>query len=143
MNIETTIKKAIEGGYDFEKKEHDGLKPPLKFVKNEFRTHSTGALEVRAIYKDDSGKEYGSWVVFNDWIRRHKERTFIDPKFWESLGKAMGWGKCSKHIREERMARMLAGCDECMDADDWQNYWHNFIDHLIEGKSAEDYFKEL
>ena len=53
--------------------------------------------------------------------------TFIDPQFWQCLGKAIPFkGRPS---------------DE--DNRPWLREWHSFIDHLAEGKTIEDYFKQL
>lgn len=36
-----------------------------------------------------------------------------DPLFWQALGKSLGW------------------------EDEWKNYWHLFIDHISNDKSAD------
>lgn len=63
----------------------------------------------------------------------------LDPQFWQSLGKAMGWKHCRLHAFQ------------CIERPDyfpnckvsWTDYWHKFIDHLTEGKSIESYFEKL
>src|SRR5689334_13906234 len=55
--------------------------------------------------------------------------VFIDPAFWQALGKARGWEL------EDRAWR----CGE----DRYRHYWHRFIDHLAEGKDAESFFRDL
>ena len=66
-------------------------------------------------------------------------RIFIDPLFWQALGKARGWGIgqdfAVDHLTKE-YGNWIAGHS-------WGWYWHSFIDHLAEGKSAEDFFKDL
>lgn len=62
-------------------------------------------------------------------------KCFLDPLFWQALGKARGWdGKHTIKIRGEPLS-------------DWRKtpiyYWHRFIDHLIAGKNAESFFKDL
>lgn len=47
-----------------------------------------------------------------------------DPLFWQSLGKALGW-------------------EEKLQLNPWKRCWHNFIDHLIGGKGAEEFFNQL
>lgn len=49
----------------------------------------------------------------------------MNPLFWQSLGKAMGWYKGD------------------LGRDEWEKQWHYFIDHLAEGKDAESFFKDL
>jgi len=53
------------------------------------------------------------------------EIAFADPLFWQSLGKAMGWPS------------------NPMSWKGWKNQWHDFIDHLAEGKTAEEFFEKL
>lgn len=50
---------------------------------------------------------------------------WMSPSFWQSLGKAMGWEK--EYGGNTR----------------WRTNWHMFIDHLIEGKDPEEFFKKL
>jgi hypothetical protein len=96
-NAQDAIQQAIEAGFDFEHAEHDGLKPPLTFMRNEFKIYSEFTdgrfpqLMVSAIYKDSKGKEYASWVVLENLIRNRKNDFFIDPLLWRALGKARGW----------------------------------------------------
>jgi hypothetical protein len=132
MTIEEAIKKAIEGGYKFP----DLVEP--------YRWESLYGLP--AIYP-----------------------IFLDPKFWQSLGKAMGWAKeicfiCgSSEIRSgkepsspDNPGDYYENCKRCgaewMSRDEfedgnaiagWLYRWHKFVDHLAEGKTAEDYFKTL
>ena len=51
---------------------------------------------------------------------------FLDPSFWQALGKARGW--------VDSRSLVLEG---------WAYYWHDFIDHLASGGDAESFFKEL
>lgn len=52
------------------------------------------------------------------------DRAFLDPSFWQSLGKALGWDD------ESGLRR-------------WKYEWHDFISHLADGGTPETYFKEL
>lgn len=54
--------------------------------------------------------------------------TFLDPLFWKSLGKAMGW-------RQDE--------DQWGDRAEWVSQWHRLIDHLAEGGAAESFFESL
>jgi len=62
--------------------------------------------------------------------------VFSDPSFWQCLGKAMGW---------EIMYRPYkSGSTRNFDAiQGWLYQWHRFIDHLAEGGTAEEFFKEI
>jgi len=71
------------------------------------------------------------------------DHAFNDPSFWQSLGKAMGWGE---------FENVNAGwvednqCGECLSdikIPEWKHQWHRFINHLAEGKGAKSFFKDL
>lgn len=95
---------------------------------------------------------------------------FLDPLFWESLGKAMGWGGIGLNedtgkqewidaLRCPRCEEWLMGeeqlCSNECDWDgseidaahgnlyEWRYQWHRFVDHLADGKSGEDFFSKL
>lgn len=55
----------------------------------------------------------------------------MDKDFWQALGKAEGWDK--KMETKERSIYTNA----------WKDEWHNFIDHIAEGKSIDSFFNEL
>ncbi len=52
-------------------------------------------------------------------------KFFLDPLFWQALGKAMG----DDDFRSQ--------------PDIWKNRWHRFIDHLAGGKTTEEFFNNL
>jgi len=54
--------------------------------------------------------------------------VFLDPLFWQALGKARGWAK--KQPRQIQKG-------------EWKWQWHRFIDHLADGKDAESFFASL
>lgn len=60
---------------------------------------------------------------------------FLDPLFWQALGKAMGWEK----MLEDRKWGDKGEVPDPM----WLRKWHRFIDHLAEGKDAESFFEAL
>lgn len=74
-----------------------------------------------------------------------KYRVFLDPLFWQSLGKAMGWHECRFIQCDEWGATCTCGRNENQGEakSQWINEWHRFIDHLAEGKDAESYFREI
>lgn len=65
--------------------------------------------------------------IANDFIYKSNEIILLDPLFWQALGKSLGW----------KEAGWTKGQDE------WIWYWHDFIDHLAEGGTAEDFFTHL
>ncbi|HVB33734.1 MAG TPA: hypothetical protein VNJ52_05090 [Patescibacteria group bacterium] len=78
----------------------------------------------QAIKKAIEGGWKDKWDL--DPENRHGSDVFLDPSFWQSLGKALGWGENDTAHRNE-----------------WISRWHDFIDHLAEGKSAESFFETL
>jgi hypothetical protein len=85
-----------------------------------------------------------------------KEYLFLDPRFWQCLGKAMGWkehfeafDRCGIAYDFETMEELKdeeREQNECLNWERipyWKTYWHSFIDHLADGKTAENYFKQL
>ena len=83
--------------------------------------------------------------IMTDSAKENYRCMFIDPLFWQALGKSMGWtGKenCSEcgYIWEES-----CWCDReyTHSVARWRHYWHRLIDHLAEGKSAESFFEEI
>lgn len=63
---------------------------------------------------------------------------FLDPSFWQALGKARGWN----HQITFYNTFPLRG-DSKENNDPWRLYWHRFIDHLADGKDAELFFASL
>ena len=59
------------------------------------------------------------------------ESTLLDPLFWQALGKAEGWGKTMTSRSGVRMR------------DIYTVYWHDFVDHLAEGKDINSFFEDL
>lgn len=76
------------------------------------------------------------------WHIDHWREAVLDPKFFQSLGKSLGWEEKDKQsLRTYKMSggggNMLKGMYQ------WNKYWHRFIDHLAEGKDAEEFFASL
>ena len=82
-------------------------------------------------WTSETGKVVKVWAI---------EKILLDPQFWQCLfGEEIVNGDGQTH-------------DDWRRADDfgwkgempiWKFKQHQFIDHLAEGKSAEDYFKSL
>lgn len=108
--MKEVINKAIEGGWK-PFKSFD-LLPTDKLEQIDFET--------MICWRD--GKGHGS-IHFN--------RVLLDPLFWQSLGKALGWqDEPYEYTNEHNIPA-------------WHAKWLMFIDHLAEGKDAESYFNEL
>lgn len=59
----------------------------------------------------------------------------LDKEFWVSLGRAMGWNGDGPFGSTFEI--LVNGKPK------WKHEWHRCIDTLSEGKSADDFFKEL
>lgn len=62
---------------------------------------------------------------------------FLDPTFWQCLGKARGWKIDWEYV--EDVSGSLGG----RKTGEWLENWHRFIDTIAEGRTAEDFFREL
>jgi hypothetical protein len=61
---------------------------------------------------------------------------FLDPFFWQALGKARGWPPYSP-------TGYVDNYEDDLEDFSWKVYWHRLIDHLANGNDAESFFKEL
>ena len=109
MSIQEAIEKAIEGGWYIQ-----GCVPKkvgfIEEYESNFICENKNGMSVNVMHPTAS--------------------IFLDPSFWRSLGKEMGWEK----------ENVITNSVEYLE---WKGHWHRFIDYLAEGKSIEDYFKEL
>lgn len=83
-------------------------------------------------YKWKSENEYGEEIELEnpccfDHIH-YQQSLFLDPLFWQALGKGLGWTWEGEH-------------ETGIPA--WNRVWHSFIDHLAEGKDINSFFEEL
>jgi hypothetical protein len=60
--------------------------------------------------------------------------VLLDKNFWEALGKSEGWWDNRGFDADMNSSWNLDECHRNM---------HQFLDHLIEGKDIDSYFKEL
>lgn len=58
------------------------------------------------------------------------ECYLLSPDFWYSLGNALGWTD-------------LVDAGDFASSPEWCLRWHSLVDHLIEGRLAEEFFREL
>jgi len=87
---------------------------------------------------------------FYELLDRYSSDVFLDPLFWQSLGKAMeredrrwGFETCHKGCQWYTDGE---GCSDDLPPREkrspmWKYQWHRFIDHLAEGKDAESFFE--
>ncbi len=83
----------------------------------------------------------GGWndVVVGD--ENGQYRAFLDPFFWQALGKMEGWEETSH--RADALAYSLSVIHNKKILPRWRREWHHFIDHLAEGATPDDFFNEL
>lgn len=105
MKIKEAIEKAIEGGYDV-----SGFIPA---------------------FPDRKIQPAKLWVL----IMSRKSDIFLDPLFWQALGKSLGWYECAPGFSQKK--------EHYRECRGWTSEWHTFIDFLAEGKTAEQYFETL
>jgi hypothetical protein len=118
MTIAEALKKATEGGY-----------------------HIHGSDGVETFYE-------GATNDYSAWTRKDNassfivptEKTFLDPQFWQALGRALGWSDACdlaiscRHGEEE--------CQRCCGYY-WMYQWHCFIQALADGNTPEVFFTHL
>jgi hypothetical protein len=118
MTLKKAITKAIESGWN-------PFVPQRPFELREITDKG------RAVFWND-GFFQESWDLGMIWI---------DPLFWQSLGKAMGW---KRHPIVQKFSKPVAPDRPNFDsAEEWLYHWHRFIDHLAEGKTIEEFFGTL
>lgn len=70
-------------------------------------------------------------------------KVFLDPLFWQSLGKALGW----RNIRHTNIVpHPVAPKEYSIERDEeprWSHEWHRLIDHIAAGDHIESFFKQL
>ena len=68
------------------------------------------------------------------------EQFLTDPAFWQTLGKALGWVAQQHLVHSGDYSSKVSGI---YFTPGWTAEWYRFIDHLAEGKSADDFFLGL
>jgi hypothetical protein len=118
MTIQEALDQAVEGGYHIYGS--DGMDTDYESANSDFSAWTR---------KDNAS----SFIV-------PTEETFLDPHFWQALGRALGWNE---------------GCDLailCGHGEDegqksrgyyWMYQWHRFIQALADGHTPEAFFAQL
>jgi hypothetical protein len=102
------------------------------------------------IYGSDGMDTYyeGANSDYSVWTRKDNEssfivpveETFLDPTFWQALGKALGWDQTvlTMHAVVNGRPTVVTKAGHY-----WRYYWHRFIDHLADGHSPAAFFASL
>ena len=69
----------------------------------------------------------GAGFTFNDVV--------LDPLFWQALGRHEGWGAVIKGSLEQSGMKFHTK--------KWKAYWHDFTDHIAEGKDIDSFFDSI
>jgi hypothetical protein len=87
----------------------------------------------------------GANSEYSVWTRTDNDSSFIvpvadsflDPLFWQALGRGLGWEQVVKTVRvvENGKATLVTRTGH-----HWVSSWHHFIDYLVAGQTAEDFF---
>jgi len=118
MTIQEAVNTAVAGGY-----------------------HLHGSDGVATVYT-------GANSDFSAWTRTDNdssflipvEETFLDPAFWQALGRALGWEETC-----ELAITCVHGQEECCRCPGsyWMYQWHCFIQHLANGQPPDTFFASL
>ena len=90
----------------------------------------------------------GASRKFSAWTRHDNdssflvpvEETFLDPRFWQALGRALGWqDACDLSLSCEQGH---AECRRCHGAY-WMYQWYCFIQAIAEGETPQGFFAQL
>ena len=102
MTIQEAIDKAVKGGYHIYGS--DGMDTDYGGANSEYSVWTR---------KDNES----SFIVLT-------EKTFLDPQFWQALGRALGW-----HEACDLAITCVHGEEECRRCRgyDWMYQWHCFI----------------
>jgi hypothetical protein len=118
MTIQEALHKATEGGYHIDGS--DGI----------------------ATYYEGANNEYSAWTRTDNesTFVVAVEATFLDPAFWQALGRALGWTErcdlailCGHGEDEGQKSRGYY----------WMYQWHCFIQALADGNTPEAFFARL
>jgi hypothetical protein len=113
MTIEQAIKKAVEGGY----------KP--KYLKQFYRF----------------SQDLMGWELRNEDRDYSLDGIFLDPSFWSSFGKAMGWKEDYHGVRRSPLINMPGRY--AWDGSEWHYNMVSFMDNFALGKTMEEFFEDL
>jgi len=118
MTIPEALEKAVEGGYHI-------------YGSDGMDTEYDGANSAYSVWTRKDNES--SFIVFT-------KETFLDPRFWQALGRALGWSeRCDLSIT------CVHGHEECRQCQGyyWMFQWHCFIQALADGNPPDAFFAPL
>jgi hypothetical protein len=118
MTIQEALNTATEGGY-----------------------HIYGSDGMDTFY-EGANSEYSVWTRKDNEssFLVPTEETFLDPKFWQALGRTLDWSE-----RCDLAITCVHGEEECSRCRGyyWMYQWHRFIQALANGNTPEAFFQHL
>lgn len=118
MTIQEAMNRAVEGGYHIYGS--DGMDTDYEGATNDYSAWTR---------KDNAS----SFLV-------PTEETFLDPQFWQALGRALGWSEaCDLAISCRHGAEEGQRCRGYY----WMYQWHRFIQALADGNTPGAFFALL
>ena len=103
--------------------------------------HLHGSDGVATIYSG-ANSEYSAWTRTDNhssfMVAVHE--TFLDPAFWQALGRALGWEAAC-----ELAISCVHGHEECRHCHGyyWMYQWHCFIQQMAQGHPPDAFFASL
>jgi hypothetical protein len=94
------------------------------------------AIEGGYIYTKEYNQKTIDWLADN--MLKHQHQVLLDPKFWQALGKSLGW-----ELVDHKVHALAYSLGKELPNQKWLYNWHLFIDHLAEGKDPEEFFTNL
>ena len=119
MNLHEAVKIAIENGWTM-----------FKGHKVDLVRFMAGDKRLAEVVEEHEGRA-SSLITFS------YDEFFLDPLFWQSLGKGLGWeGTVEVEIPDFPLTPALKAIQ-------WKVHWHHFIDAIADGRTPEEFFREL
>ena len=104
-----------------------------------YHIHGSDGVET---YYEGATHDYSAWTRKDNApsFLVPTEETFLDPRFWQALGRTLGWSEgCDLFIIYVHGNEECQRCRGCY----WMYQWHCFIQALAEGNTPEVFFNHL
>lgn len=146
--IKLAIEKACENGYMVRMSRTSNSRYPVKRIFEDGNFPGIIWCKFEIIPEDIKGR-------FQEEITLTTNDVFTDPKFWESLGRALGWAEnvCDTCGESKRLYQQAGSTKhECIDCQDWGGVrviytwlYHSlrYFELKLTGGDEEKFWKEL
>lgn len=146
--MKEAIQKAIEGGYAIQ---NSYYAIPVVFTKlvNTNKYHTTFEINDTCWKQNEKGED----IEVPMTTSHHTSSILLDPLFWQCLGKSLGWNEVEIYMSDYENDHPFMGgtidypygegAGMTYKVEGWKYYWLQFINHLAEGKDAEEFFNNF